>query len=105
MKIHSKTGSTYTVTPRLAFAKGEQLPVPDTISPENLIIQLQKVDKVANTVEIGMKETDAVMEYVTLKAYKFPFINVLWAGIIITATGIIISMVRRIQLNRRQPES
>jgi cytochrome c-type biogenesis protein CcmF len=40
------------------------------------------------------------MEYVTLKAYKFPFINLLWLGVIVTAAGIIISMVRRIQLNR-----
>jgi len=41
------------------------------------------------------------MDYITMKAYKFPFINLLWAGVLITAIGIIISMVRRIQLNRR----
>ena len=68
------------------------------------MIQLQKVNP-DNSIELGVKESDSVMEYVTLKAYKFPYINLLWIGIIITAIGILISMVRRIQLNRRVPES
>ena len=104
LKIYSKTGSIFSITPRLAIAKGEQLPVPDTITAENLVIQLQKVNP-DNSIELGVKESDSVMEYVTLKAYKFPYINLLWIGIIITAIGILISMVRRIQLNRRVPES
>jgi cytochrome c-type biogenesis protein CcmF len=49
---------------------------------------------------MGIKESTTVMEYVTLKAYKFPFINLLWLGVIITATGLMVSMVRRIRLNR-----
>lgn len=103
LKIYSKTGSVYSTTPRLANAKGELLPVPDTITAENLVIQLQKVNP-DNSFELGLKESDAIMEYVTLKAYKFPYINLLWIGIIITAIGILISMVRRIQMNRRMPE-
>ena len=100
LKIFAKTGSVYSVTPRLALAKGESLPVPDTITAENMVIRLQKVNP-DNSVELGIKESNLLMDYVTLKAYKFPFINVLWFGIIVTAVGIIISMVRRIQLNRR----
>ena len=100
LKIYAKTGSVYSVTPRLAIAKGEALPVADTITAENMIIRLQKVNA-DNSVEVGIKESNLLMDYVTLKAYKFPFINVLWLGIVVTAIGIIISMVRRIQLNRR----
>jgi cytochrome c-type biogenesis protein CcmF len=104
LKIIAKTGSVYSVTPRLALAKGESLPVPDTITAENLVLQFQKINS-DKSIELGVKESNALMEYVTLKAYRFPFINLLWAGIIITATGIIISMVRRIRLNRRGAES
>ncbi|MEO5562369.1 MAG: cytochrome c biogenesis protein CcsA, partial [Chitinophagaceae bacterium] len=99
IRIFSKSGSIFTLTPTLAVAKGNILSLPDTVASERLILQLQKVNP-DKSIELGYKESDAVMQYVTLKAYKFPFINVLWLGIIITAIGILISMVRRIRLNR-----
>jgi len=99
LKIFSKTGSIYSVTSKLATAKGEMLALPDTIIAESLVLQLQKVNP-DKSIELGVKESNAVMKYVTLKAYKFPFIRLLWFGVLITATGIIISMVRRIRLNR-----
>jgi cytochrome c-type biogenesis protein CcmF len=98
IKIYSKTGTTYTVISKLAFAKGDFLAVPDTIRSESLVLQLQKVNS-DKSIELGVKESGAVLEYVTLKAYKFPFINILWFGIIITAIGILMSMIRRISLN------
>ncbi len=101
IKIYSKNGTTYTLTPRLANAKGETLMIPDTITAENLVIRLQKAgaDK---RIELGVKESSAVMKYVTLKAYKFPFIRLLWLGVIVTAIGILMSMMHRIRLNRRK---
>lgn len=100
LKIYSKTGSAYSVTSRLANAKGDWFAIPDTIPSESLVIQLQKINA-DKTVELGVKESDAVLKYVTLKAYRFPFIKLLWYGVWITAIGIIISMIRRIQLNRK----
>jgi cytochrome c-type biogenesis protein CcmF len=99
IRIHSKTGSIYSVASRLALLKGELLPIPDTIISEGLVLQLKKVNN-DQSIELDVKESEAVTKFVTLKAYKYPFINLLWFGVIITAIGIIISMVRRIQLNR-----
>ncbi|MBL7723096.1 MAG: cytochrome c biogenesis protein CcsA [Chitinophagaceae bacterium] len=99
LKIYSKTGSVFSVTSRLANAKGEWFAIPDTITSESLILQLQKVNP-DKSIELGVKESNAVMKYVTLKAYRFPLIKLLWYGVWITAIGIIISMVRRIRLNR-----
>jgi cytochrome c-type biogenesis protein CcmF len=96
---YSKRGSSYTIQPKLAFAKGATIAIPDTIVSESLAIQLQKINP-DQSADIGVKESDSLLEYVTLKVYKFPFINLLWAGVVITAIGILISMVRRIQLNR-----
>ena len=84
----------------MAFAKGGELALPDTVVSESLIFQLQKVNP-DKSIVLGVKESNAVMDYITLKAYKFPFINLLWGGVIITAIGITISMVSRIQLNRK----
>jgi cytochrome c-type biogenesis protein CcmF len=99
LKVYAKTGSVYSVTPRLALAKGEPLAIPDTITAENLILQLQRVNAGKN-IELGIKESNSLLNYVTLKAYKFPFIYLLWLGVGITAIGILISMVHRIRLNR-----
>ena len=71
---------------------------PDSVTAESLIIQLQKVS--GNKAELGIKETDAIMKYVTLKALKFPFINLLWLGTIIMVIGIVMSMATRVQKNR-----
>jgi cytochrome c-type biogenesis protein CcmF len=98
LKVFSKTGSNYTITPKLAIVKGESLALPDTLTAESLILQLQKVNA-DNSIVLGMKQS-GVMDYITLKAYKFPYIRLLWFGVCITAIGILMSMVRRIQLNR-----
>ena len=99
LKIYSKTGSIYSVTPKLAFAKGNYLAIPDTVTAESLVIQLAQVNP-DKSIELGYKESNDILEYITLKAYQFPFINVLWAGVIITAIGILMSMIRRIRLSR-----
>lgn len=68
----------------------------DTIMSQSLVIQLNDAD--ASGVTLGIKETNSVLEYLTLKAYKFPYINLVWAGVIFLVIGSIISMFRRIQL-------
>jgi cytochrome c-type biogenesis protein CcmF len=94
--VHAKTGSSYKLTNKLVYAKGNWISIPDTVTAESMILQMQKItaDK---KIELGVKETDAVMKYVTLKAYKFPFIKVLWYGVWITAIGFLISMYKRIR--------
>ncbi len=105
LKVHSFNKTSYTAEPLLINQKGNSFAMPDTVMSESLIVRINSISQDGASADIGVKESNAIMEYVTLKAYKFPFINVLWAGIIITAIGIIISMVRRIQLNRLRAES
>lgn len=102
LKVHSFNKTSYTAEPLLIMQKGNAFAMPDTVMSESLIVRINSINDDATSADIGIKESNAILEYVTLKAYKFPFINVLWAGIIITAIGIIISMVRRIRLNRLQ---
>lgn len=101
LKVHSKTGSIYSIAPKLAMAKGNEMSLPDTVLAESMVLQLEKINP-DNSITLGIKESEGVMDYITLKAYKFPYIRLLWFGVIITAIGIIISMVRRIQLNRKE---
>jgi len=100
LTIRSATGSSYQLTLRGAFAKGQWIAIPDTITSEGMIVQLQRVLLEDGTIELGIKESDALLQYVTLKAYKYPFIKLLWYGVWITAIGLLISMARRIRLAR-----
>lgn len=98
IKVFSKNNTSYTVKPFLIDKGGSLFPVQDTVLSENLIFQLNNVN--GNTAELRIKEPHSVLQYVTLKAYKFPFINLLWGGVIIMVAGIVLSIVRRVQLNK-----
>lgn len=90
--VYSKNGMTYKAQPAL-FAK-DNMPIAkrDTIMAQSLVLQ---VNKVADAIELGVKESSAVMKYITLKAFQFPFISLLWLGVIIMTIGFFISMIKR----------
>jgi len=102
IKVYSKNKTSYTSRPFLINKGGSLFPFRDTVTSENLIFQLNRVD--GNSAQLGVKESNSVLQYLTLKAYKFPFINLLWLGVIVMVTGIAISIVRRIQLNKSSQE-
>jgi len=102
IKVFSKNNTSYTSKPFLINKGGSLFPIQDTVTSENLIFQLNKADN--NAAELGVRESNSIMQYITLKAYKFPFINLLWAGVLIMVTGITVSIVRRVQLNRSARE-
>jgi cytochrome c-type biogenesis protein CcmF len=97
--VFSKQGTSYHLRPVFYVKNNQANYILDTALSQNLIVAFTQVT-LDKKVVLQVKESNSVMKYVTMKAYKFPFINVLWLGIIITALGILISMVRRIQLNR-----
>jgi cytochrome c-type biogenesis protein CcmF len=98
LKVQAQTGSIYTAKPILITKGGALFGEPDTVTAESLILQLQSVS--GQKAEMGIKENDAVLEYITLKALKFPFINLLWLGTIIMVVGFMMSAMRRVQQNR-----
>ena len=73
--------------------------MPDTVIAQSLIIRFNKLsDANSGKIELGIKEDKSIQDIITLKVYQFPFVSVLWIGIIIMVTGFIISMVQRIRL-------
>lgn len=99
IRVQSKTGTSYSVVSRAAFVKGQWISLSDTLVSEGLILQLQEADE-KGSVRLGIKESDALLKYVTLKAYRYPFIKILWYGVWLTAIGLLLSMVNRIRKNR-----
>lgn len=98
INVFSKTGSNYKITSRSANVKGQWIALPDTLASEGLVVLLEKAEE-NGKVQLGIKQSDAILKYVTLKAYKYPFIKLLWYGVWITAIGLLLSMYKRIKKN------
>lgn len=82
--------------PGLAFSNGSVNFINDSVVPANLYLSLSGITD-QQKFKIGVKESDKAIEFITLKAYVFPYINFVWAGLIIMACGFIISMTRRLK--------
>jgi len=93
IKVNSKNSTSYTSQALLMNKDGVSFSYPDTIMSESLVLQLQKAQ--GNQMQIGVKESSAILKYITLKAYKFPFINLVWLGTILLVLGFFISAFHR----------
>jgi cytochrome c-type biogenesis protein CcmF len=95
LKVFSKEGRQFASTPAYFVKDGMGSSKTDTIMEQNLVLNLNKTS--TGRVELGIKESDAVMRYITLKAYRFPMINLLWLGTVIMVLGFMISMFNRLK--------
>ena len=96
LMVYSKDSSVYKAYPALFISDNDIHFIDDTIPRENLYFRLGGIatDK---KFKIGIKESDALTDFITLKAYIFPYINLVWAGLLIMIGGFIISLSRRIK--------
>ena len=99
LNVTSKEGGAFRVQPGY-FVK-DHLPMvkTDTVISQGLVFQINKID--GARVDLGVKESNNVMKYITLKAFQFPFINILWLGTLVMVFGALLAMTRRISLNRK----
>lgn len=98
MTIFSKTGKQYKATPGLAIKGTQVRDLPDTVVAESMALRFNKVlDQEKGELEIGIKESSAITDLITLKVYEFPMINVLWLGIVVMVAGFVMSIVQRVR--------
>ncbi len=103
--VINKTGLLYKAMPAFILKNNQLEALPDTVMSQSLVFKLNKlVDAEKQQIEIGVKESGAILDFITLKVYEFPHINVLWIGILITVLGFVMSIFRRVSLMRKKPE-
>ena len=95
VKVFAKDGREFNIQPAFLIKDNQPSVKTDTIMSQSLIITLQR--NTAGVMEMGVKESGAIMRYITLKAYKFPYINVLWLGTIVMVIGFLMSMFYRVR--------
>jgi len=94
IRVVSRDSMHYTANPLLFIKNNEAHFIADTVFAQNLAVGLGKVTD-HNKIELMVKESSSMVPFVSLKVYVFPYINVLWLGILIMVSGFVMSMVRR----------
>lgn len=76
----------------------------DTLKSMGLSVRFSKVLPEQNAIELQIKQTDPKDDYIVMKALVFPFINVLWLGIIVMVGGFLLSTWNRITKKEKLPK-
>jgi len=94
--VRSLDSSLYQANPLLILRENRLIPVADTVLSQSLILafsefSFSKDNSMPDGIMVGVKESNAMLEYVTLKAYQFPWINILWLGVILMTIGFLMA--------------
>lgn len=81
--------------PAYVIRHEEILTVNDTLRDLGIYARINKINPQDNTVEFGIRQRSQQDDYIVMKAMIFPFIGVLWTGIIVMAVGFGISWYAR----------
>jgi cytochrome c-type biogenesis protein CcmF len=97
LAVVSKDSMHYRATPLIQVHSPEDIhQLDDTVYAQNLYLRFVGIGE-NNKIKIGVKESDKLIDFIALKAYIFPYINLVWVGLVIMALGLLLSMVNRLQ--------
>ena len=94
--VYSQDSSRYKAYPALTITNQQLNLIEDTVVTQNLYLNLSGLSN-DKKFKIGIKESERLTDFITLKAYVFPYINLVWAGLLIMACGFIVSITRRLK--------
>lgn len=101
LQVTSKEGLQYSSQPGIVLEGMNMEQQLDTVKAQNLVLSFNKVvSQEEGVLEIGIKESTSLTNLITLKVYEFPFINVLWLGVVVLTIGFMMSMLQRIRKNK-----
>ncbi len=93
--VIANSGALYRTFPAIRLDHDNTRPIADSVLAEGLTFQFGKLLPDQKTFEVGVKESKVLPDFVTLKVYEFPMINMLWLGVIVMFFGFILSMYYR----------
>jgi cytochrome c-type biogenesis protein CcmF len=70
--------------------------VQDTLASQSLYVKLENIIPDKKAIEIKLKQANTSDDYIVLKALIFPYINLVWLGVIIMVFGFFLTAVNRI---------
>ncbi len=77
------------------------LQIDDTLYAQNLFVKFIGVGE-DKKIKIGIKESENPIDFVTVKAFVFPYIALVWLGLLIMTIGILMSLMKRLEWTNLQ---
>jgi len=99
--ITGKDSLKYNASPMLMIDSLGINQIDDTVYAQNLFVKFAGISSDQKKIKIGVKESDKMIDFVTLKAYIFPYINLVWIGLVVMAIGMIMSIIRKTTISSK----
>lgn len=99
IRVYDFDTEIHSVTPYFAAKGLDPISIPAEIEKIGLKISLDKIDPVAEKIDFSVYEAkNKTKEFIIMAAIIFPYINVLWAGIVIMVIGTCVAVYSRIRV-------
>jgi cytochrome c-type biogenesis protein CcmF len=96
--VQSNDSMKYRATPMLMIDSLNITQVDDTVYAQNLYVRFAGITEDQKKLKVGVKESDTLIDFVTIKAYVFPWIKAVWVGLILMAIGFVMSVLYRTKI-------
>jgi cytochrome c-type biogenesis protein CcmF len=90
LTVVDKDGVRYNANPVFYVRDNQVISLNDTVFAQNLAFRFSRI--VDRKIELGVKESSAMIPFIALKVLEFPQIGVLWIGAILMIIGFIMSI-------------
>jgi cytochrome c-type biogenesis protein CcmF len=94
LTLISKDSQTFQASPLIRVDSMGIVQIDDTVYAQNLYVQFGGVTD-NQRIRLGIKEASTFIDFITVKTYEFPWIVLVWLGLVIMAIGISISFMHR----------
>lgn len=98
LTLVSKDSQTFQAYPLIRVDSMGIVQVDDTVYAQNLYVQFGGVTENQH-IKLGIKEASTFIDFITVKTYEFPWIALVWLGLVGMAIGISISFMNRLNWN------
>ena len=102
LKTINMQGQEAWVKPIYLIIEQQVFSIPDTIPEKGTVFVFNKINPSTGEITIQkIQKNDPKKDFVILKAIVFPYINILWSGIILMVFGTVIAIRNRILIMRK----
>lgn len=96
LSVHTLEGTPQELRPVFIIRGNEMAQVDDTAHNLSAYVRFANLLPQEEAAVIEVKQADMKNDWIVLKALIFPWINLLWAGIIVTVLGFMLSLYNRV---------
>lgn len=95
LSAYTMDGKAGVLSPMYIIRHDEAYSLNDTLRDLGIYARINKINPEDKSVEFGVRQRSQQDDYIVMKAMIFPYIGILWAGIVIMVGGFVVSWAAR----------